>query len=63
MTLAFEQMKATVDAITAAGLRDQLKIQIGGGQIDETIRVYTGADDYGLNAMDAVNFSRRCVGE
>jgi 5-methyltetrahydrofolate--homocysteine methyltransferase len=39
-----------------------MKIQIGGGQIDETIRAYTGADGYGLNAMDAVNFSRQCVG-
>lgn len=63
LTLAFDSMKETVEAIAAAGLRDRLKIQIGGGQIDETIRVYTGADDYGLNAMDAVNFSRRCVGE
>lgn len=63
LTLAFDSMKETVEAIAAAGLRDQLKIQIGGGQIDETIRVYTGADGYGLNAMDAVNFSRRCVGE
>lgn len=63
LTLAFDSMKETVEAIAAAGLRDQLKIQIGGGQIDETIRAYTGADGYGLNAMDAVNFSRRCVGE
>ncbi len=63
LTLAFDSMKETVEAIAAAGLRDRLKIQIGGGQIDETIRAYTGADGYGLNAMDAVNFSRRCVGE
>ena len=63
LTLAFDSMKETVEAIKAAGLRDQVKIQIGGGQIDETIRAYTGADSYGLNAMDAVNFSRKCAGE
>jgi 5-methyltetrahydrofolate--homocysteine methyltransferase len=62
LTLAFDSMKETIDALEASGLRDQLKIQIGGGQIDETIRVYTGADSYGLNAVDAVTFSRKCVG-
>jgi 5-methyltetrahydrofolate--homocysteine methyltransferase len=63
LTLAFDSMKETIEGIDAAGMRDGLKIQIGGGQIDETIRAYTGADGYGLNAMDAVNFSRSCVGE
>lgn len=63
LTLAFDSMKETIAAIEAAGLRDQLKIQIGGGQIDETIRAYTGADGYGLNAVDAVAFSRKYIGE
>ncbi len=62
LTLAFDSMKETIEAIQAAGLREGLKIQIGGGQIDETIRVYTGADGFGLNAVDAVNFSRACTG-
>ena len=62
LTLAFDSMKETVEAIKAAGLRDRVKIQIGGGQIDETIRVYTGADAFGLNAVDAVTYSRQCMG-
>jgi 5-methyltetrahydrofolate--homocysteine methyltransferase len=62
LTLAFDAMKETVEAIEAAGLRDHLKIQIGGGQIDETIRAYTGADAFGLNAVDAVTYSRKCMG-
>lgn len=61
LTLAFDTMKQTVEAIEAAGLREGRKIQIGGGQIDETIRAYTGADGFGLNAVDAVNFSRKCI--
>ncbi len=61
LTLAFDTMKQTVEAIEAAGLREGLKIQIGGGQIDETIRAYTGADGFGLNAVDAVNFSRKHI--
>ncbi len=54
LTLAFDSMKETVEAITEAGLRDQVKITIGGGQVDEAIRVYTGADAFGLTAMKAV---------
>jgi 5-methyltetrahydrofolate--homocysteine methyltransferase len=63
LTLAFDSMKETIEAIEAAGMRDKLKIQIGGGQIDETIRAYTGADAFGLNAVDAVTYSRKCMGE
>jgi 5-methyltetrahydrofolate--homocysteine methyltransferase len=63
LTLAFDSMKKTIEAIEAAGMRDKLKIQIGGGQIDETIRAYTGADAFGLNAVDAVTYSRKCMGE
>jgi methanogenic corrinoid protein MtbC1 len=62
LTLAFDSMKETIEAFKAAGLRDQVKIQIGGGQIDETIRAYTGADGFGLNALDAVAFCRQCIG-
>jgi methanogenic corrinoid protein MtbC1 len=62
LTLAFDSMKETVEAIEAAGLRDLVKIQIGGGQIDETVRAYTGADAFGLNAVDAVTYSRKCMG-
>ena len=55
LTLAFDSMKETVDAIKAAGLRDKVSIMIGGGQIDEEIRKYAGADAYGLDAMAAVS--------
>jgi len=54
LTLAFDSMKSTIAAIDAAGLRDDMKIMIGGGQVDETIRGHTGADAFGMNAMEAV---------
>jgi 5-methyltetrahydrofolate--homocysteine methyltransferase len=57
LTLAFDAMKETVDAIKKAGLRDKIKIMIGGGQIDEEIRKYTGADAYGRDAMAAVTIA------
>jgi 5-methyltetrahydrofolate--homocysteine methyltransferase len=58
LTLAFDSMKETVEAIKAAGLRDSVKIMIGGGQIDEDIRKYAGADAYGQDAMKAVSLAK-----
>lgn len=55
LTLAFDSMKETIEAIEAAGLRDGIKIMIGGGQVDDNVKNYTGADAFGLNAMDAVS--------
>lgn len=59
LTLAFDSMKETIDALADAGLRDSLKIMIGGGQVDEAVRSYTNADAFGLNAMDAVSLCRQ----
>ena len=58
LTLAFDSMKETIEAIKAAGLRDNVKIMIGGGQIDEDIRKYAGADAYGQDAMTAVALAK-----
>ena len=62
LTLAFGSMKATVDAIEAAGLREKVKIMIGGGQIDDEVRRYAGADAYGRDAMAAVTLAKGWVG-
>jgi 5-methyltetrahydrofolate--homocysteine methyltransferase len=61
LTLAFDSMKATVDAIAEAGLRDQIKIMIGGGQIDEAVKKYAGADAYGSDAIEAVKLSKKWI--
>lgn len=52
LTLAFDPMKDTVAALKEAGL--DVNVMIGGGQIDENIREYTGANAYGKDAMAAV---------
>ena len=57
LTLAFDPMKFTVQALKEAGLTD-VRIMIGGGQIDENIRQYTGADAYGKDAMAAVAIAK-----
>lgn len=62
LTLAFDEMKATIAAIEKAGLRDQVKIMIGGGQIDEAVKEFTGADAYGKDAMAAVKLAKGWIG-
>jgi methanogenic corrinoid protein MtbC1 len=62
LTLAFDSMKDTVEAIKKAGLRDKVKIMIGGGQISDEIKKYTGADAYGKDAMAGVSLAKQWVG-
>ena len=62
LSLVFQTMKDTVDAIREAGLRDNVKIMIGGGQIDEKVREFTGADAYGSDAMEAVKLAQGWIG-
>ena len=61
LTLAYDPMKETVAALKTAGLAD-VKVMIGGGQIDDQIRVYTGADAYGRDAMTAVSLAKQWSG-
>ncbi len=58
LTLGFDQMKRTVDAIREAGLRDQVKIMIGGAIMDEQAAEYAGADAYGRDAAAAVKLAK-----
>jgi 5-methyltetrahydrofolate--homocysteine methyltransferase len=62
LTLAFDAMKETVEAIKAAGLRDGVKIMIGGGQVNDKIQAYAGADAYGRDAVTGVSLAKKWVG-
>jgi len=54
LTLAIEAMKRTIDATKAAGLRDKVKIIIGGNAVNEEACKFTGADAWSRNAAEAV---------
>lgn len=60
LTLAYDPMKATVGALKEAGLGD-IKVMIGGGQIDDQVRKFTGADAFGRDAMAAVSLAKQWV--
>ena len=61
LTLAYDPMKATVGALKAAGLGD-VKVMIGGGQVDAQIKEYAGADAFGKDAMTAVELAKEWAG-
>ena len=61
LTIAFDSMKETIDAIEKAGLRDKVKIIIGGGNMNEDIKKYARADAYGVDAMAAVSFANKVM--
>ena len=58
LTLSFDAMRETVDALEEAGLRGGVKIMIGGGTVDENVRAYARADAYGDTAADAVKLAK-----
>jgi 5-methyltetrahydrofolate--homocysteine methyltransferase len=62
LTVAFNSMKKTIEAIEEAGLRKNIKIMIGGGQMDDKIREYVKADAYGKDAMAAVTLCNQWIG-
>ena len=62
LTLAFDQMKLTVEAIREAGMREKVKIMIGGSIMNEEAAEYAGADAYGADAMTAVKLTKSWTG-
>ena len=62
LTLVFDQMKETVDALKAAGLRENVKVIIGGCQMDDNVVTHVGADAYRSNAVSGVKLAKEWVG-
>jgi methanogenic corrinoid protein MtbC1 len=54
LTIAIDEMKKTIAAIEANGLREGIKIIVGGGPVDESVRDYVGADASCRDAVEGV---------
>jgi methanogenic corrinoid protein MtbC1 len=59
LNLAIQEMKNVVDALAAAGIRDRVKVIIGGQPIDEKVCEYVGADFYGSDAPAGVRMCKQ----
>ena len=62
LTLVFDQMKITVDALKEANLREDIKVMIGGCQMDDDVVAYVGADAYRPDAVSGVKLAKQWVG-
>jgi 5-methyltetrahydrofolate--homocysteine methyltransferase len=54
LTVAYDSMKATIEAFEKAGIRNKFKVIIGGGATDQKVAEYAKADDFGASAIDGV---------
>ena len=61
LTVTMSSMKTTIEALSAAGLRGQAKIMVGGAPVTQRYADEIGADGYGENAAVAVAMARRLV--
>jgi 5-methyltetrahydrofolate--homocysteine methyltransferase len=62
LTTTMRAMGHTIKAIEEAGLRDQVKIMVGGAPLDAEFADRIGADGYGSNAPAASDLAKRLAG-
>lgn len=62
LTTTMRSMGHTIKAIEEAGLRDQIKIMVGGAPVDRDFAERIGADGYGSNAVAGSEQAKRFVG-
>ena len=61
LTTTMVNMKAVIEALAAAGLRDKVKVLVGGAPVTDTWAHSIGADGYGKDAPAAVELARQLV--
>lgn len=62
LNFTYPEMKTVVDAVTAAGLRDKVKIIIGGAPVNEQVRQFSGADYAAADAVAGVEICKTVYG-
>ncbi|WP_066635169.1 cobalamin B12-binding domain-containing protein [Desulfolucanica intricata] len=62
LNFTFPEMKKVVDELAAAGLRDKVKVIIGGAPCNEDVRKFTGADYYAKDAAAGVKICKEIYG-
>jgi len=59
LTTTYPAMKTAVDVLKDAGIRNQVKVIIGGAPCNEQVRAYSGADYYTKDAVAGVNLCKK----
>ena len=61
LTTTMGNMKSVIDSLTAAGLRDSVKIMVGGAPLNAEFAAQIGADGYSSNANEAVALAKNLL--
>ena len=61
ITPSFESMKDTVKLIEEEGIRDNIKVIIGGGIVIEQVKDYVGADAFTRDAAEGVTICKEFI--
>jgi len=61
LTTTMPEMQKVIEALEEAGLRNQLKVIVGGAPIDQRYADKIGADGFGADAVEAVQLTREFV--
>jgi methanogenic corrinoid protein MtbC1 len=63
LTMTVEQIKVVHEALIAAGIRDQVKLIVGGAPLNEELAKKLGADDFADDAVDGVKHIKQLAGK
>jgi 5-methyltetrahydrofolate--homocysteine methyltransferase len=63
LTVTMPSMKVTIEALRSAGVREKVKVLIGGAPVTAQYAQEIGADGYGENAISAVSLARKLLGQ
>jgi 5-methyltetrahydrofolate--homocysteine methyltransferase len=61
LTTTMPSMRSTIDAVKAAGLRDKVKILVGGAPLTQNYADEIGADGYSPDAASAVDIANKLI--
>jgi methanogenic corrinoid protein MtbC1 len=61
LTTAFSSIKKTADSLEAQGLREKIKLVIGGGVTNESTKEFVGADFQCIDVMDGLAFCKQVM--
>ncbi len=61
LTVTMPKMKTTIEALKAAGVRDQVKVMVGGAPISQAYCNEIGADAYSETASGAATIAKELV--
>ena len=63
LTVSYDPMKETIEALVSAGMREQVKVMIGGAPVDDTVLEYVNADARGATAVAAVDLANNWIAD